>query len=159
MIAFDLRCADRNHQFEGWFASSVEFEKQKAASLLCCPICGSSDVMKAIMAPNIAKKSNQRASEATASTHQAAPVSNMDAMPEEMIAAIQKVAAIQSSILEKSEYVGPDFAEEARAIHYGESEQRVIHGEASPTDAEALHEEGIAISALPLPYIPPQAKN
>ena len=160
MITFDLRCAYSNHRFEGWFASSDEYERQCLQGLVACPVCGSTDVGKAVMAPNIARKGNQRSSE-IASSQPAGDiaVSNQLEMPSEMVEAITKLAQMQSAMLEKSEWVGDRFVDEARAIHYGEAEGRSIHGQATLEDARALHEEGVGVAPLPLPFIPPEAKN
>jgi hypothetical protein len=161
MIAFDLRCSSGDHRFEGWFGSSAEFDRQKAQGLVACPYCGSVDVGKAIMAPNIGRKGNQLAAPAsTAETENTSlTVSNRPEMPVEIQAAIAEVAKMQSKTLEKSEWVGRQFAEEARAIHYGESDSRLIHGEATLNEAQALHDEGVSVAPLPLPIVPPQAKN
>ena len=160
MITFDLQCASSNHRFEGWFASSQEYERQCLQGLVACPVCGSTDVGKAVMAPNIARKGNQRSSE-IASSQPAGDiaVSNQLEMPSEMVEAITKLAQMQSAMLEKSEWVGDRFVDEARAIHYGEAEGRSIHGQATVEDARALHEEGVGVAPLPLPFIPPEAKN
>jgi hypothetical protein len=79
--------------------------------------------------------------------------------PQELAAMMVKLAEIQKEVLKDSQWVGRKFADEARAIHYGETENRQIHGETSPKEAEALVEEGISIAALPLPIVPPEAKN
>jgi hypothetical protein len=161
MIAFDLRCSSGDHRFEGWFGSSAEFDRQKAQGLVACPYCGSADVGKAVMAPNIGRKGNQLSAPAPSpqSADAALAVSNQPEMPAEIQAAIAEVAKMQSKMLEKSEWVGRQFAEEARAIHYGESDTRAIHGEATHDEALALHDEGVSIAPLPLPFVPPQAKN
>jgi hypothetical protein len=161
MIAYDLLCATGDHRFEGWFASSTEFDRQKRQGLVACPYCGSSDVGKAVMAPSIGRKGNQAAPQTPAATDEnvSVAVSNQPEMPAEIQAAITEVAKMQSKMLEKSEWVGRQFAEEARAIHYGESDSRTIHGEATVDEARALHDEGVSIAPLPLPFVPPQAKN
>ncbi len=161
MIAYDLVCSAGDHRFEGWFGSSAEFDRQKGQGLVACPYCGSADVAKAVMAPRIGRKGNQQSANAPARVEQEAPVavSNRPEMPAEMQAAIAEIAKMQSKMLEKSEWVGRQFAEEARAIHYGESGARSIHGEATQDEAQALHDEGVSVAPLPLPYVPPQAKN
>jgi hypothetical protein len=162
MIAYDLQCRAGEHRFEGWFASSSEFDRQKGEGLIACPYCESRDVVKAVMAPHVGRKGNQKSQKAQQKTEEQKvpmPVSNQPKLPPEMQAAITEIAKMQSKMLEKSEWVGRQFAEEARAIHYGESQARIIHGEATPHEAQELHEEGVAIAALPLPYVPPQAKN
>ncbi len=166
MIAFDLQC-DLNHQFEGWFGSNDDFEKQLAQGLVVCPICGSQHVRKRLSAPNIGRKGNQLENPVPHAVKTGVPnnnddtavVSNSPQMPAPMREMIGKLAEAQSEALEKSEWVGREFAEEARAIHYGETEDRVIHGEATPQEADSLAEEGIAATPLLFPYVPPQAKN
>jgi hypothetical protein len=160
VIAFDLVCQPAHHRFEGWFASSEDYDRQCERDLLACPVCGSKDVVKAVMAPNIGRKGNQRSTKSVESSpSNEIALSNQPQMPAEIAEAISKLAQMQNEMLKKSEWVGGRFVEEARAIHYGESEERSIHGEATVEDARALHEEGIGISPLPLPYIPPEAKN
>ncbi len=173
MIAFDLVCAPDGHRFEGWFASSAEFDRQRGSDLLSCPFCGTTSVTKAVMAPNIGRKGNQSALAApqtgaqqgngrqgsAQSMDQAVAVSNQPEMPAEIAKAIAELGKLQARMLENSQWVGGKFAEEARAIHYGESPQRVIHGSASPDEAQSLYDEGITVAPLPLPYVPPEAKN
>lgn len=86
-------------------------------------------------------------------------VSNMPVITPKMEKMIEKMATLQQKALEKSEWVGRKFADEARAIHYGECEERLIHGDASPEEAEELVEEGVSVAPLIFPYIPPEAKN
>jgi hypothetical protein len=160
MIAFDLVCTANDHRFEGWFSSSAEYERQLGANLLCCPICGTSSVTKAVMAPNIGRKSNQQvATMPKPAEEQTVAVSNQPEMPAEIAKAIAELGKLQSKMLENSAWVGDKFVEEARAIHYGEQPERIIHGEATPQDAQALFDEGVSIAPLPLPYVPPEAKN
>ncbi len=166
MIAYDLRCSQA-HIFEGWFASSDAYDAQQGSGLLCCPICGDGLITKVPSVPFIARKGNQSVnasqSENSAVTHEgtplALPVSNVPQMPNAMTDLMEKLASAQAEVLKKSEWVGNKFVDEARAIHYGETQARQIHGEASLKEAEALSEEGVGITALPLPFIPPQAKN
>jgi hypothetical protein len=160
MISFDLRCVAGEHRFEGWFASSAEYDRQSHAGLLACPVCGAADVVKAIMAPNIGRKGNQATVRpATHANDEPVALANMPEMPNEMVEAIARVAQLQAKMLEKSDWVGDRFADEARAIHYGDAPDRIIHGNASIDDARDLHEEGISVAPLPLPYVPPEAKN
>lgn len=160
MIAYDLVCKAGQHRFEGWFGSSADFDAQKDSGLLLCPVCGDHQVEKAIMAPNVGRKGNQIVSDRKPSdAGQEVALANMAELPTEMMEAIQKVAELQSRMLEKSEWVGDRFADEARAMHYGEAPDRIIHGQASIDDARELHEEGIAVAPLPLPFVPPTAKN
>lgn len=150
MIVFDLRCAPAAHVFEAWFGSSADYEDQLARGLVQCPLCGSADVGKAVMAPRIAAKGNQRAE--TLPT----PVSSDAEGMKQMLAAL---ATAQKKLLEKSEHVGDRFADEARAIHVGDSPGRAIHGRATPDQARSLAEDGISIAPLPFPVIDEDLKN
>lgn len=147
MILFDLRCAPLGHVFEAWFASSDAFETQKAGGLVACPICASHDVSKALMAPNIAAKSNQRS----------LPVASGDAPDAKAILAA--LARAQAAALENSLWVGRDFANQARAMDAGEIDKTAIHGEASKGEVKSLIEDGIKVTPLPLPIIPPNQSN
>jgi hypothetical protein len=167
VITYDLRCSAA-HQFEGWFASSADYDLQHAQGMILCPVCDDSYISKAPSAPYVSRKGNQssavkqNAPEVEAETPSASPalaVTNAEPMSAAVQGVIEKLAAIQTEVLKESTWVGRDFAEEARAIHYGESEDRRIHGEASPHEAQALSEEGISVAALPLPFVPPRAKN
>lgn len=163
MIAFDL-CCSGGHKFEGWFSSSKDFDAQRATGLLVCPVCDDEAVHKALSVPNVGRKGNQLPSSAPAQAPVAAePVSgevmNTPALPPAMMELMHKLASAQSEMLKESEWVGREFAETARAIHYGEETDRLIHGETSADEAEALAEEGISVAPLPFPVIPPAAKN
>lgn len=160
MIAFDLRC-DNAHVFEAWFGSSADYEDQRERNLIACPICGSVHVTKAIMAPNVGRKTNQsspapvKTQEAPNSPEPSAPIPVAKPAPKMPSDVSEKLTAMMTELRTKVEehcdYVGKDFAEEARKIHYGEAEERGIYGEASLEEAAELHEEGIDIAALPLP--------
>lgn len=162
MIAFDLCCA-KGHGFEGWFSSYDDYAAQQANGLLRCPMCDNGVVEKALSVPNVGRKGNQRVSR-KATTPDVAPVAggkvmNALAMPPKLAELMQKMVTAQTEMLKDSQWVGREFAETARSIHYGESEDRLIHGEASPDEASALADEGVAVAALPFPVIPPLAKN
>ena len=164
MIVFDLICSDPAHQFEGWFSSSKDFEDQKANGLLECPICGSQEVSKAVMAPNVPAKANQQPSEPKKSTElPQSPVSNDVstgvAVPKEYQELVGKMAKAQEKLLADSKWVGDDFADRARDMHYGEADSEQIHGTATEEEAQDLTEEGIGVTPLPLPVVPPKAKN
>ncbi len=131
MIVYDLRCAGVGHVFEAWFGSSDDYESQRARGLVACPLCGDLDVSKAVVAPRLSSGGG------------------MD--PQEVKAMLAKVAVLQRALLSGSEDVGRRFAEEARSIHCGDATPRTIHGQATVDEASALAEEGIAITALPLP--------
>lgn len=173
MIVFDLECRAGGHRFEGWFGSSDDFAGQQARGLLCCPVCGSADVVKAVMAPNVGRKGNQlpaarpAAADAASSAPVApavssggGPVSNAaPALPPEAIAMFKAIATAQAEALKTSRWVGGDFAEEARAMHYGEREHEAIHGQATPEEARDLAEEGVAIAPILFPVVPPGEAN
>lgn len=136
MIRYALSC-DSGHDFEGWFASSDAFDTQKAHRSIMCPACGSSEVEKALMAPNVATSRKKD------SVRLAANVPDR----QEVVATLRK---LRQHMTENADYVGPKFAEEARKIHYNESEKRGIYGEASSEEASALAEEGIEFHPLPV---------
>lgn len=164
MIVFDLVCEPHGHKFEGWFGSSAEFDDQKASGLLTCPTCGSLSVSKGLMAPNVSAKGNQRpAAMLPVKGHTPAtssgPVSNTSSIPAEQSEILKLAAEVQEKLLEQSEWVGDEFPEKAREIHYGETEEKSVHGIATPDEVEALEEEGIEIAPLPLPVAPPESQN
>ena len=130
MIVFNLKC-DHSHEFEGWFASNVAFDDQAATGKLVCPMCASRKVEKAPMAPAVtgAKKSTLNTDE----------VKKMR----------QFMTGVRKYVKDNADYVGKAFPEEARKIHYGETEERHIYGEASIEEAKELIEEGVDIAALP----------
>lgn len=134
MIRYDLLC-DQDHSFDGWFRDSETFDSLLKAKQVECTICGSTDVHKALMAPSLGQKGNQK------------PEPKKPGMPKELVKAIRE---IRREVEKNADYVGSDFAEEARKIHYKESEDRGIYGETTLDDAKSLQEEGIEIHALPV---------
>ncbi len=132
MIVFDLRCA-KEHVFEAWFPDSKSFERQAKKGEVVCPVCGDTKVEKALMAPNISSSRKKAAAEETAQAAQA----------------MQMLAKLQDHVEKNFDYVGPEFAEEARKIHLGESEKRDIYGEATEADAKELTDEGIEVGRIP----------
>ena len=159
MIVFDLRC-HHGHRFEGWFSSTGDFESQHKRGLLNCPECGSTSVSKAPMAPSVPAKGNtitetlpQR------KTVEDGPVISNQEMPAEVQAAITKLAQAQARVLKDSKWVGSDFAEQSREMHYGERDEAPIHGQASLKEAKELAEEGVPIAPLPFPVSPPDKLN
>lgn len=155
MIVYDLWCAD-GHRFEGWFGSSDDFTAQQAGDLIACPHCGSAEVTKAPMAPAVPAKSNQRAAPITKGSPQA--VTNRE-IPAEVQQAMQALAAAQAKALRDSRWVGDGFAEESRAMHYGEKEVEAIHGKATLKEAKELMEEGVQVAPLPFPLADPDELN
>jgi len=151
VIVFDLQCQTAEHVFEAWFASSDDYDDQRRRGLVECPICGSQHVDKAVMAPRIGAKSNQ--------AMQTQPSNMVAGNPQEMKAMLTALAEVQRRMLDKSDYVGTRFAEEARAIHIGDAEARSIYGKATQAETESLREEGIPVASLPLPVVPPGEEN
>jgi hypothetical protein len=136
LIHYSLRC-EQEHGFEGWFASSEDFDRQQEKGLVACPYCESKKVSKLLMAPNVATGRQKERTQAVV----------MDNMRRDMIAKIKEAV---KEIRANAEDVGERFPEEARKIHYGETETRGIIGQASPDEAQALVEEGIEIAPLPV---------
>lgn len=171
MIVFDLKCYDRGHVFEGWFGSSAEYEKQRAGGMIACPVCGDTQVRKAVMSPAVGAKSNQGSKtgrvpqapaspDATNNDHGIALANTPSSTEmEKMRTLITALAEVQTKILAKSEWVGRKFADRARAMHYGEEPHKQIHGEVASEEARALLEEGVEVAPLPLPIIPPEIQN
>jgi hypothetical protein len=147
MIHYTLLCS-QSHEFDGWFASSVGFEQQAERGLVECPVCGDTKVSRGLMAPAVPKKGNAgnagKAAEQSADTQSVAVTG--DKLPDHVRSALQKLRA---EVETKCDYVGNRFADEARRIHDGESEQRSIYGETTPEQAEALVEDGIAFAKIP----------
>lgn len=143
MIVFDLKCGG-GHVFEAWFGSSSAYEDQRTAGQVRCPLCDSADITKALMAPAIAAKGNRTPDSPT---------------PNAVKAVMKLIATRQAEALKSSQWVGPAFAERARAMHLGEEKPATIHGQASLADAKALVDDGIAITPLPLPIAPPEKLN
>jgi hypothetical protein len=162
MIVFELLCHSGSHRFEGWFGSSDDFAHQQERGLVACPQCGSASVIKAPMAPAVPRKGNQQAASAPSPTPGAEtrhPVMNGPPIPPQVAQALQKIAAMQAEAIKQSEWVGNRFAEESRAIHYGEREDKPIHGKASAKEAQELLDEGIAVAPLLIPIAPPDEVN
>jgi hypothetical protein len=133
MIRFSLHC-DHDHEFEGWFRSNDDFDTQVEKQLVSCPVCGSHKVDKSLMAPSVAT-GRQKEKIAIAMSKMASELREM-----------------AKKVRENSDYVGSDFAEEARKIHFGEAEQRGIYGEATRDEVEALVDDGVDV--MPLPVFP-----
>lgn len=136
MILYSLSC-ESGHAFEGWFANSEAYDRQSADGSLLCPVCGSTSVDKALMAPAVATSRKKD------SVRLAANVPEQ----QEVVAALRK---LKKHLTDNADYVGPKFAEEARKIHYNETEKRGIYGEASSDEARSLADEGIEFHPLPV---------
>ncbi|MCK5576500.1 MAG: DUF1178 family protein [Sphingomonadales bacterium] len=145
MIVFDLKC-ENGHVFEAWFRTSATYDTQKADGVVVCPQCGSGMVEKALMAPNVAAKANQMSDTKSAHfpTDELAPAV-VDASVEMFGEAVDK---LRKHVEENCDYVGGDFTEEARAMHYGEKEARAIYGETTEDEREELADEGIDVLSL-----------
>ena len=137
MIRYALTC-DQAHEFEGWFGSSDEFDDQSARGLIACPVCDSHAVRKQIMAPSVA------------GTKRTTP----DLPPQMRTMVMEAMGRVRAHVEENFDYVGDAFADAARAIHEGRSEDRGIYGEATPAQVRKLAEDGVPVA--PLPPAPPK---
>ena len=131
MIVYSLSC-NKGHAFEGWFRDSAAFDEQSGGGKLACPMCDSRKIAKAIMAPSV------RGTKA-----------EVKSGPAEMRKMTQFMTGLRKYVTENAEYVGPRFAEEARKIHYGETDDRHIYGEATLKEAKELVDEGVDVAPLP----------
>ncbi|MEP6506188.1 MAG: DUF1178 family protein [Betaproteobacteria bacterium] len=158
MKVLDLRCG-AGHAFEGWFASEDDYVSQRERGLLDCPLCGNADVARLPSAPRL-NLSGARAPASESARPAEAPASSGAApsQPAEMAvhgsAAARFVEAV-AELLKNTQDVGPRFAEEARKIHYGESDAKAIRGQTTPQEREALADEGIEVFTLPV-GLPPK---
>ena len=134
MILYDLNCA-MGHAFEAWFKDSKTYDRQAKAGRVACPICGGTDVSKALMAPNITSRAD-KAEAAERYTDEAAKT-------------IKAFKEFRKFVEANCENVGDRFPDEARKIHYGETEAKGIYGEASAEDVKALREEGVPCAPIP----------
>lgn len=161
MIRYALECGEE-HGFEAWFRSSDDFERQQAAELLACPVCGSHAVTRALMAPAVSTSRKRAEIAATIAAAPAVPEPAAAAppvptppvpvtLPDPRAAALaEMLRQMRRHVEENAENVGPRFPEEARKIHYGETDARGIYGQASRDEVEALLDEGIEVHALPV---------
>ena len=148
MKVLDLRCAV-GHGFEGWFASEDDYGSQRERGLLDCPVCGNADVMRLPSAPRL-NLSGARAPDSVAQAAAPAPAStSATEMAVLGDAATARFVEAVAELLKNTQDVGARFAEEARRIHYGESDAKAIRGQATPQEREALADEGIEVFTLP----------
>jgi hypothetical protein len=133
MIVFDLQCRDGGETFEAWFRSTADYEEQRAAGLVQCPVCQSANIGKAPMAPRVRRDGAD------------SPVA--------------RLAAMQAELLKDSRWVGDEFTDTARAMHSGEIAPAQVHGNATLDQAKSLADEGIPVAPLPLPVVPPSQLN
>jgi hypothetical protein len=154
MIRYTLSC-EQEHSFESWFPNSEGYDKQRKRGLVHCPVCGSKKVQKALMTPRIPRKGRASAAAieeaapapAAAAPEATSPVAIMSPQEQEFRT---KLKELRDHLTKNSDNVGAKFPEEARKMHYGETEHRSIYGQASPEDAKALREEGIDFHPLPI---------
>jgi hypothetical protein len=146
MIHYALRC-DAGHEFDGWFKSGASFDAQAASGLLDCPVCASTAVQRALMAPSISARAAAPAEPKPAPVPDAAPTpAPPPAIPDQMRAVLQRMRA---DIEKNCDYVGPHFASEVRRMAGRAEPARPIYGEATPDEAEALAEDGIDVARIP----------
>lgn len=147
MKVFDLICAN-DHRFEGWFASSDDFEAQRDRGIIACPLCSDNHVVKVPSASYVNTGASDRAVKPAATAAEPAQYANIRSA---------MLAKVIEYVVKNTEDVGPAFAEEARKIHYGETPERKIRGTASQDEVSALRDEGIDV--VPLPVALPAGKS
>lgn len=160
MIRYTLKC-ENDHSFESWFKSSDAFETLQSAKMNGCPVCGSADTRKSLMAPQVTTARKKAAKPAEPTEAPITPVPPV-AVAEKPLSAPQTdaeaaIARMKSDVEKNSEYVGMSFAEEARAMHDGDIDSRPIWGEAKPEEAKSLIEDGVPV--VPLPFTPTRKTN
>ncbi len=160
MIRYALAC-DRKHQFEAWFNNSADYDKQAKRGLVSCPVCDSTKVDKAIMAPAISTARKRSAAPSVAPEPVASPAPQAINAPVAMLSPQEtefraKLRELRDHLTKNADNVGREFPEEARKMHYGDIEHRSIYGEASADDAKKLLDEGIEFHPLP---VLPEEKN
>ncbi|MCI5098182.1 MAG: DUF1178 family protein [Rhodobacteraceae bacterium] len=154
MIQYSLKCAE-GHTFDSWFQSAEAFDKLAAAGMVSCAVCGGTKVEKAIMAPRV-----RPARSATGVKDDAQPTTEAPTAPAlstQNAELEQALTEMRRQVEQNSDYVGEDFASEARAMHLGDAPERSIYGEAKPDEAKALIEDGIPVA--PLPFMPNRKTN
>lgn len=148
MIVYNLTCAN-DHRFEGWFASSAEFDRQQQATQLNCPMCGNTTITKGLHAPYVNTGSAPEPAPPAKSVPAAAPAARAEVGQYMNVGA--EVMRVIEHLIASTEDVGNKFPEEARKIHYKEAPERNIRGNASPDEVEELRDEGIEVVAVPVP--------
>ena len=152
MIRYNLRCA-KGHTFESWFQSSAAYESQEKRKLVSCPACGSVNVERAIMAPQIVTKKGRDPAMPAPVPAAPAEVTASESTPLLMAQERElrtKLKELRDHIVKNADNVGERFPNEARKMHYGDIEHRPIYGEASPEEARSLIDEGVEVSPLPV---------
>ena len=146
MIHYQLRCGS-GHAFDGWFRDSAAFDQQSKHGMAECPVCGDTDVKRALMAPALGKAGRSAPAQVEAPAPADPPVMPVaGGLPDGVRAMLQKMRA---EVEKRCDYVGPEFAAEARRIHAGEHDRRGIYGEASAEEAERLADDGIEVAQIP----------
>jgi len=161
MIHYNLRCQD-GHTFESWFQSSSAYEQQERRKLVSCPVCGSTGVERAIMAPQIVSKKGRDsappsslpgpASVPAPAAETSPPAASTPLLMAQELELRAKLKELRNHIVKNADNVGERFPNEARKMHYGDIEHRPIYGEASPDEARALIDEGVEV--MPVPTLP-----
>lgn len=146
MIQYTLKCSD-GHTFDSWFQSAKAFDKLSAAKMVACAICGATNVEKSIMAPTVQPSRSKPVAKAETPGPLTQPANPQEAA----------LAQLKEHVEKNSDYVGMNFAAEARAMHDGDAPARAIHGEAEPAEAKKLIEEGVPVA--PLPFRPTRKTN
>ena len=145
MIHYDLRC-HAAHEFDAWFRDSAAFDQQAADGLLECPVCGERQVTRAMMAPAVPRKRRQALPKIQPVPTPASTAVTPQHLPAHLRATLQRIRA---EVERNCDYVGEQFAAEARRIHDGDVEARGIYGEATPEQAQALADDGIEVGQVP----------
>ncbi len=146
MIQYALKCAN-GHQFDSWFQNAEAFDKLIAAGMVSCAVCGTTEVEKSIMAPRVRPARDAASAPAEPQTPLSTPANPQEAA----------LAQLKEHVEANSDYVGMNFASEARAMHDGEAPSRPIHGEAKLDEAKQLIEDGVPVA--PLPFRPTRKSN
>lgn len=159
MIRYQLACTN-GHGFESWFRSAADFDRLAALGRVSCGECGSTGVTKALMAPAV--RPTREAPGAPAPVAPDVPEAAVSAVAAPALATRsarigKALEALKREVEKNADYVGPDFAAEARAIHEGEAPERAIYGEAHPDEARRLIEDGVPVA--PLPFVPTRKAN
>ncbi|MEM7188019.1 MAG: DUF1178 family protein [Pseudomonadota bacterium] len=139
MIRYTLTCSE-GHDFESWFRDSAAYDTLASIGQISCTVCGSSDVRKKIMAPAVSGTKKKPAAESAVPEN---------ALSDDSSPAEQALRKMREHLQKNSDYVGTEFADEARRMHDGETDHRSIWGEATAEDAKSLHDDGIPVAPLP----------
>jgi hypothetical protein len=149
MIVYDLKCR-REHVFEAWFPDSASFTEQANSGKVLCPVCGSRKVVKALMAPKVHKGRSGEPGTRPDPTPERPQGGTLAVADSEKAGELRRMLReLREHVENNCDYVGGEFAEEARRIHYGESDPRGIYGETSDDEAKSLEDEGIEVARVP----------